>query len=96
MLTAQYQGSCWHCFPSKRQKRNSSRKGSAQLVKVHKVFSFQDEVEVTGLGRGALFDLNYLAGIWLDIDLLPREGSSVGVPDGHFLSVYHVHVTIFS
>lgn len=42
MLTAQYQGSCWHCFPSKRQKRNSSRKGSAQLVKVHKVFSFQD------------------------------------------------------
>lgn len=71
MFTAQYQGSCWYCLPSKRQKRNSSRKGSAQLVKVHKLFfpglrgSYQAEYS-----RG-LFDLNYLAGIWLDRDLLP-------------------------
>lgn len=38
MFTAQYQGSCWYCLPSKRQKRNSSRKGSAQPVKVHEIF----------------------------------------------------------
>lgn len=47
---AQYQGSCWYCFTSKRQKRNSSRKGRAQLTKVCKIFPFQNEVEATRLG----------------------------------------------
>ena len=37
---AQYQGSYWYCFPSERQKRNSSREAGAQLAKVHKIFSF--------------------------------------------------------
>lgn len=48
---------------------NSSRKVRAQLV--HKIFSFQDSVEITRLGSGALLDLNYC--IWLDIGLLPQE-----------------------
>lgn len=39
---AQYQGKCWYCFTSKRQKRNSSRKLRTQLAKVHKIFSFQN------------------------------------------------------
>lgn len=60
ILMAQCQGRCWYCFPSKRQKRNSSRKVGAQLAKVYKIFSFQDSVEVTRLGSGGLFDLKLL------------------------------------